>query len=115
MSMSFEEAFNFLPFFQEKLLFHSFFCLYLTYFGFYFGFSKSCPQDIRHHFTVYYFRSKAAAPHTLLIIHINSVETKKEKFKQDGVVMKEGEIVGLEEGNIGRERQIKFGEKRNMT
>lgn len=79
-----------------------------------FGFLKSCPQDIRHHFTVYNFRGRAAlqpSPRTLLIIHINSVETKKERVEWDGAVMKEDEMVRLEAGNIGRERKIKVQRK----
>lgn len=79
-----------------------------------FGFLKSCPQDIRHHFTVYNFRGRAAlqpSPRTLLIIHINSVETKKERVEWDGAVMKEDEMARLEAENIGRERKIKVQRK----
>lgn len=85
-----------------------------------FGFLKSCPPEIRHHFTVYYFRGKAssvaAAPCMLLIIHINSVEWRKNKVKWDGVVMKEGEIARLEDRNIGGERKqsSEERERRNL-
>lgn len=41
--------------------------------------------------------------------------TKKKKVKWNGVVMKEDEMVRLEEGNIGRERKLSSDERENRN
>lgn len=96
------------------------------FFGSWFGFSKSCPQDIIHRFTVYCFRGRRASrPHLARCWLFISTRCYGEKGKRvegkkrswDVVVMKEGETARLEAGKYwqgGEENKVQATKLRDI-